>query len=405
MVKKQSLYIMTFCCILGLILAIFCSSRIVSAADTLKLGVIVPLSGAAAEPGTRMLKAIELAANDVNKSGGVLGKKIELVVWDEEAKVDKALTGAKKLIMQDKVWGLVGGYRTGVSLAIIDVSADEKVIWMITDSVGDQITDKIKENYDKYKYTFRSQSPASDFAKNGIPFLTDVVKTKKYFYVSENTQWTKSLGEALNKFAVPLGIECVGTVECDPGATEFTSEIEKIRQANPGAVICSLAAAAGPAFARQYAEARIRIPIMYCAGIMTFQDVVQGLGDKANYQCTMAWLWDIPVTPKTLDFYKRYTQYYARPGGSEDSRGYDGLMLIVEGIKKAKSFDVDKVAKALEGIEYVGVSGKFVFGKDHQPKYGQGLLEPIIVQWFNKKGYVIYPPRLANSAFKLMPSK
>jgi len=405
MESKRSLYIMTFLCVLGLILTIFCSSSIVSASDTLKLGVIVPLSGAAAEPGTRMLKAIELAANDVNKAGGVLGKKIELVVWDEEAKVDKALTGAKKLIMQDKVWGFVGGYRTGVSLAIMDVSADEKVLWMITDSVGDQITDKIKENYNKYKYTFRSQSPASDFARNGIPFLTDVVKTKKYFYVSENTQWTKSLGDALSKFATSLGIECVGTVECDPGATEFTSEIEKIRQANPGAVICSLAAAAGPAFARQYTEARINIPIMYCAGIMTFLDVVQGLGDKANYQCTMAWLWDIPVTPKTLDFYKRYTPYYARPGGSEDSRGYDGLMLVAEGIKKAGSFDVDKVVKALESIEYVGVSGKFVFTKDHQPKYGKGFLEPIIVQWLDKKGYVIYPQKLANSTFKLMPSK
>ena len=403
--KKQLLWEKVLGFIFWLILLTFCSSELVSASDTLKLGVIVPLSGTAAEPGTRMLKAIELAAQDVNKSGGVLGKKIELIVWDEEAKVDKAVTGAQKLIMKDNVWGFVGGFRTGVSLAIMDISADYKKLWMITDSVGDQITDKIVANYDRYKYTFRSQSPASDFAKCAIPFLTEIVKTKKYFYLSENVLWAQSLGEALKKFSAPLGIECVGTVECDPNATEFTSEIEKIKRANPGAIISSLACAEGPAFARQYSEARVGIPVMYCAGIMTFQDVVQGIGNKANYQCTQAWCWDIPVTPKTLDFYKRYTKYYTRPGGSEDTRSYDGFMLLVEGIKKAGSFDVEKVVKALENIEYVGVSGKFVYGKEHQPKFGRGFLEPIIIQWLDGKGYVIYPSTLGTASFKMMPSK
>lgn len=371
----------------------------VHAAETLKIGVLVPLTGPIAEGGTRMLKAIELATNEINQAGGVLGRKIELKVWDTEGKVEKGVTGAKKLILQDDVWGLIGTYRSGVTLAVQDVAWEHKKILMVTDAASNEITRRVKENYDKYKYTFRSAASIDQFAELMIPFITDVVKAKSYFYVSETTLWTKELGDVVKKFADTHGIKFLGSVECDPAATEFTSEIAKIKNANPDAVLCSLAGAAAVPFAKQYYENKVGKPIIYGLGMITFKNVIMEMGEKANYQSTAAFCWDIPVTPKTLGFYEKYTKVYSRPGGYEDVRSYDGMYVLIDGIKRAASLDVEKVIKALEKTNYTGVAGRYVFGEDHQCKLGKGFLEGVVVEWVNGKDYILYPPNVAKSKY------
>jgi len=384
------------------LLMIFALGLEANAAETLKIGVLVPLTGPVAEGGTRMLKAMEMATDEINKAGGVLGRKIELKVWDTEGKVEKGVTGAKKLILQDDVWGLIGVYRSGVALAVQDVVPEFKKIFMVTDAASNDITRRVKENYDKYKYTFRSAASIDQFADLMTPFLSDVVKAKSYFYVSETTLWTKELGDVAKKFADANGIKFLGSVECDPAAQEFTSEIAKIKNANPDAVLCSLAGAAAVPFAKQYYENKVGKPIIYGLGMITFKNVIMEMGEKANYQSTAAFCWDIPVTPKTLSFYEKYTKVYSRPGGYEDVRSYDGMYVLIDGIKRAGSLDVEKVIKALEKTDYTGVAGRYVFGKDHQCKLGKGFLQGVIVEWVNGKDYILYPPNVATS--KLIPA-
>jgi branched-chain amino acid transport system substrate-binding protein len=370
-----------------------------NAAEALKIGVLVPLTGPVAEGGTRMLKAIELATDEMNQAGGVLGRKIELKVWDTEGKVEKGVTGAKKLIMQDDVWGLIGTYRSGVTLAVQDVAFENKKILMVTDAASNEITRRVKENYNKYKYTFRSAASIDQFAELMVPFLTEVVKAKSYFYVSETTLWTKELGDVVKKFADIHGIKFLGSVECDPAATEFTSEIAKIKNVKPDAVLCSLAGAAAVPFAKQYYENKVGKPIVYGLGMITFKNVIMEMGEKANYQSTMAFCWDLPVTNKTLEFYKKYTKLYSAPGGYEDVRSYDGMYILMDGIKRAGSLDVEKVIKTLEKTDYTGVAGRYVFGEDHQCKLGKGLLEGVIIEWVNGKDHVLYPPSVAKSKY------
>lgn len=384
------------------LLMVFVFGLEANAAEALKIGVLVPLTGPIAEGGTRMLKAMEMATDEINKSGGVLGRKIELKVWDTEGKVEKGVTGAKKLILQDNVWGLIGVYRSGVALAVQDVVPEYKKIFMVTDAASNQITRRVKEDYNKYKYTFRSAASIDQFAELMIPFLTDVVKAKSYFYVSETTLWTKELGEVVKKFADTHGIKFLGTVECDPAAQEFTSEIAKVKDANPDAVLCTLAGAAAVPFAKQYYENKVGKPIIYGLGMITFKNVIKEMGEKANYQSTAAFCWDIPVTPKTLSFYEKYTKVYSRPGGYEDVRSYDGMYVLIDGIKRAGSLDVEKVIKSLEKTDYIGVAGRYVFEDDHQCKLGKGFLQGVIVEWVNGKDYILFPPHVATS--KLIPA-
>jgi len=398
----QKMSIMGKVWVIVVLLMAFALGLEANATETLKIGVLVPLTGPIAEGGTRMLKAMEMATDEINKSGGVLGRKIELKIWDTEGKVEKGVTGAKKLILQDDVWGLIGVYRSGVALAVQDVVPEYKKIFMVTDAASNQITRRVKEDYNKYKYTFRSAASIDQFAELMIPFLTDVVKAKSYFYVSETTLWTKELGEVVKKFADTHGIKFLGTVECDPAAQEFTSEIAKVKNANPDAVLCTLAGAAAVPFAKQYYENKVGKPIIYGLGMITFKNVIAEMGDKANYQSTAAFCWDIPVTPKTLSFYEKYTKVYSRPGGYEDVRSYDGMYVLIDGIRRAGSLDVEKVIKALEKTDYIGVAGRYVFEDDHQSKLGKGFLQGVIVEWVNGKDYILFPSHVATS--KLIPA-
>jgi branched-chain amino acid transport system substrate-binding protein len=372
----------------------------VDAAETLKIGVITALTGPTAEPGMRILRAIEMATKEINESGGVLGRKVELVVWDAESKVEKGITGAKKLILQDDVWGLIGVYRSGVALAVQDVAMEHKKIYMCSNAASNEITKRVKDDYKKYKYTFRSSAAIDQWGELMVPFFTEVVKAKSYFYVSETTLWAKELGEVVKRYADKRGIKLLGSVECDPAATEFTSEISKVKEANPDVVLCTIAGAGGLPFAKQYYDLKVKKPIVYGLGMLTYKKMIEEMGEKANYQCTLAFCWNIPVTPKTLGFYEQFTKGYGVPPvGYEDVRSYDGMHILIDGIKRAGSLDVERVIKALEKTDYMGVAGRYVFDESHQCKWGKGLLEGVIIEWLNGKEYILYPRSVATSKY------
>jgi len=172
-----------------------------------------------------------------------------------------------------------------------------------------------------------------------------------------------------------------------------------VKEANPDVVICTLAGAAAIPFAKQYTELKVGKPIIYTLGTITFKKVIKDIGNKADYQSTLAFCWDVPITPKTIPFYKKFTEYYSRPGGYEDVRSYDGMHILAEGIKKAGTLDTEKVIKALEKTDYIGVAGRYIFDESHQCKLGAGLLEGVLVEWVGGKDYILYPKKVATSEY------
>jgi branched-chain amino acid transport system substrate-binding protein len=369
------------------------------AADSLKIGVLVPISGPPAEGGTRMLKSIKIATEEINEAGGVLGKKVELEVWDDEAQVDKGVTGAKKLLLKDKVWALIGGYRSGVTLAQQEVAAEQKRIYMVTDSASNEITDRVKQDYNKYKYTFRSVMNVDQVGELMLPVLTEVVRAKTYFYVAETTVWSRDLAELLRKAAESRGIKRVGYVECDPAAQEFTSELAKIKEANPDVVLCALSGSNDVPFVKQYIGLKVSKPLCFHAADIIFKT---DLGEHGNYLICMAYSWKLPLTPKTLPFYEKFTKVHGEPDGWQDMRSYDGMHILIDGIKRAGSLDVEKVIKSLEATDYMGAAGRYVFDDKHQCKWGPGYLEGIIFQRIQGKDMILYPPKVAMG--KLAPA-
>ena len=369
--------------------------------EPIKIGALVPLSGAASEGGQRMKNAFELAAEDINDSGGVMGRKVDLGVYDTEVNSEKAVAGAKRLVEQDKVWGLVGGYVSGAVLAMVDVPMENKKVFMDTVAAAPQITGLVKDDYNKNKYLFRTGAHVTHFALNTMPFVTDIVHAKTYYYIAQDALWAKALGGVFEEMLGEKGVKKVGEAFVQRGTEEFASIIPDIKGSNPDVVISALVSAEGVPFAKQYYDAQVPAPFITTAGVLTFEDAIKGMGEKGNYVNFMAWAWDVPLTSKTQAFYKKYKERFeALPSGYEDVRSYDGLEVLAEGIRQANSLDADKVVAALEKIEYEGVAGKYVFDEEHQAKQGQGYLVGVLGEWQDGTATIFYPQSVATGEFQ-----
>lgn len=368
--------------------------------DAIKIGVTIPLSGPSADGGTRMLKSIQIATEEINAAGGVLGKKVALEVWDDETKVDKGITGIKKFMFKDNVWGVIGGYRSGVVLAQQDPIMEQKKIFMVTDAAAMDVTDRVGKDYNKYKYTFRSVMNVNQVGELMLPVLTDVMKAKTYFYLAETTVWSRDLAEILRKTAEAKGIKRVGYAECDPAAQEFTSELAKIKEAKPDVVLCAISGSSDVPFAKQYYDLKVPHPLCFhAAAIMLKVD----LAEKGNYLSFMAYTWNIPITPKTVGFHEKFNKVHAQPDGWQDVRSYDGMHILIDGIRRAGTLDPEKVVAALEKTDFVGAAGRYVFDKNHQAKWGPGFTEGLILQRIEGKDSVLYPSSIAKRNFSRAP--
>ncbi len=372
-----------------------------AASEPIKIGALVPLSGAASEGGQRMKNAFELAAEEINNSGGVLGRQVELVFYDTEGNSEKAVAGAKRLIEQDQVWGLVGGYVSGAVLAMVDVPMENKKVFVDTVAAAPQITGLVKDDYDKYKYLFRTGAHVNHFALNTMPFVTDITQAKTYYYIAQDALWAKALGGVFENMLSEKGVQKVGESFVQRGTEEFASIIPDIKAKDPDVVISALVSAEGVPFAKQYYDAQVPAPFITTAGVLTFEDAIKGMGDKGNYVNFMAWAWDVPLTSKTQPFYKEYKERYeALPSGYEDVRSYDGLLVLAEGIRQANSLEPDKVVEALEKIEFEGVAGKYVFDEEHQAKQGEGYLVGVLGQWRDGQAVIFFPDNVATGQFQ-----
>ena len=365
--------------------------------EPIKLGVLVPLSGPAAGGGRKMADAFAMAAEEINHSGRVLGREIELVVFDTETDPDKAVAGAERLIEEDGVWALIGVYRSGVALAIAEVAADHKAIFLDTVAADPAVTRLVADDYERYKYVFRTGASSPQFVLNVVPFLTEIVKAKTYYFVGEDTVWAHSVAKG-NKAILEEqhGIKEAGTAFAAAGATEFATILSDIKAKDPDVVICSMVGAGGEPFASQFYDARVPAALIATAGLLTFQDTIRGLGERGNYISFMAWAWKVPMTEKTLPFYEHSEEKYGCfPSGYEDVRCYDGLYVLADAISRAGSLDADLVIAALEETDQIGVSGRLVFDASHQVRWGEEYLTGVIGQWMDGEAKILWPTSIA----------
>jgi len=348
---------------LGLVLSFFgliaISSQAIAADCPIKIGGLAPLSAPGSVTGGEAMRvAMLLAERDINAAGGVLGCDIEVVIADTEGLPEKSRAMMERLITQDGVVAIGGGYHSSVGVAGKDVANDRGVPVVFAETWNDTITG------DKQKYIFRI-APLSSWASGVIwKFAAQAPGVKKVVIITENTDYGIPAAAECEKGLGSKGIDSV-TFGVDIGTQDFAGIVERVKAENPDYVIVLLTGEAGYNYTQQAADAGIG------PQDMMFHANQAGLESKAWWENVpdgnLAFMARVGV-PETLyndSALKMAADYKSQTGkdGVESYalEAYDSIGVIAQAINEAGSTDGDAIVTALENISHEGTLGRIYF--------------------------------------------
>lgn len=357
-------------------------------ADEVKIGVLSPHTGPFASGGESLKHSLQIAVENLNNKGGVLGKKIVLISYDTEGRVDKAKVEALKLIEKDKVSAIIGAYLTEETVVVNEVCALKKVINMVPIAASSEITDNVASNYNRYKYIFRVSYSIPQWAEMLGKFI-ESKGLKKYAFVGANIRWNMELAGVLEKWAAKKGIKKVYETFYSPKNISLEPVFHGLKKSNPEVVIIGDPGKGSLEFTKKYYEKKITYPLLSVGGTLGDTRVVAGLNLPGGLYFQAATYEGNNL--KTDNYFNQFKKTFGyKPVGYSDALPYDALIVYASAVEKARSFDTEKVISALESGTFEGLSGVYRFKKNHQADWAGGSkLSGTVVKWENGKGIIV----------------
>ena len=329
------------------------SSLSAMAADPLKIGVNGPFTGGSSPLGVSMRDGVRLAADEINKAGGVLGRPIQLIERDDEAKNERGVQIAQELISKERVAAVVGYINTGVALASQRFFQEAKIPVINNVATGSVITHQFDDKPENY--VFRNSAHDSIQA----PMIVEEAITRRGFkkvaILADSTNYGQ-LGRAdLEKALEQKGVKPVATEKFNIKDVDMTPQLLKAKEAGAEAV---LTYAIGPELA-QIANGMTKlgwkVPMIgsWTLSMANFIDNAGPGGEGARMPQTFI---QEPTTPKRQSFIVSYLKTFNPKNSRIDSpvsaaQGYDSILLLAAAIKQAGSTEGPKVKAALEDLK------------------------------------------------------
>ena len=323
------------------------------AADPIKIGVDGPFTGGSSSMGVSMRDGVRLAAAEINKAGGVLGRQIELVERDDEAKNERGVQIAQEFINKEKVTAVVGYINTGVALASQRFFQDAKIPVLNNVATGSIITHQFDK--DPENYVFRNAAHDSIQAPMIVEEAIGRRGYKKVAILADSTNYGQLGREDLEKALKAKGITPVAVEKFNIKDVDMTAQLLKAKEAGAEAV---LTYGIGPELA-QIANGMTKlgwkVPIVgsWTLAMANFIDNAGPGGDGARMPQTFI---QEPTTPKRKAFIDNFVTTFKPKNNRMDSpvsaaQGYDSIYLLAAAIKQANSTEGPKVKAALEDLK------------------------------------------------------
>ena len=323
-----------------------------AAAEPIKIGVAGPFTGGSSSMGVSMRDGVRLAVDEINKSGGVLGRQLLVIERDDEAKNERGVQIAQELINKEKVTAVVGYVNTGVALASQRFFQEAKIPVMNNVATGSLITTQFKDQPENY--IFRNSAHDSIQA----PMIVEEAITRRGFkkvaILADSTNYGQ-LGRAdLEKALEVKGMKAVAVEKFNIKDVDMTAQLLKAKEAGADAV---LTYAIGPELA-QIANGMTKlgwkVPMVgsWTLSMANFIDNAGPGGEGARMPQTFIQQAD---TPKRKAFIDSYLKTFKPKNNRIDSpvsaaQGYDSVLLLAAAIKQAKSTEGPKIREALENL-------------------------------------------------------
>lgn len=330
-----------------------------SSADTIKIGWYGPLSGSAASVGVSGETAVKLAVKQINEAGGVLGKQVELVEYDDQGSSEVSVKNVTRLIEQDQVVGIVGSHLSASVLATSAINEEAEIIQMGTG------TSDIWTNIG-LAYTFRSTVCSNLFNQDCYQSMVTMGATK-IATLSAETEYAQLATQTVVDLIEADGVMTVVAQEgYTSGDTDFSGQITKMLAAEPDGVLIN---GGGEDLGKIVKQLRMQGYEGYIYGIESLADqqTLELAGEYADdviFSCCYFVPQNVEDAQSDVerDFLAAYEAEYGELPVSEVAyRAYDGMNILCQAIELAGSTDGPAIRDALMGNTFTGIAGTFDF--------------------------------------------
>ena len=377
-----------------------------SATAPIKIGVIAEAQAVA---GSSIPQAAQMAADEINANGGVDGRKIEIVTYDNHSSSADSVRAFQRAVNEDKVNIVIASYISEVVLALEPWASRLKTPFITPGAASNEISKSVHADYEKNKYTFHgyltSAALALSVCDGAKELLVDQKHMKTAVIMSEDAAWTTPLDVGYEECLPKIGLKVLDHIRFSPDTTDFTPIFNKIEAAKPDVIITGISHV-GVQPTVQWKNQEVPIPMFGISSQATNSTFGKDTNDAANgvlYQGVSGP--GVAVTPKSIPFAEGFKTKYGNYPSYAGYTSYDEVYYIADAVKRAGSTDADKLVDALEKTDWEGTIGRVQFyGKDdaftHSLKYGKGLLTGLMLQWQDGKQVAVWPQEVAKAQMK-----
>jgi branched-chain amino acid transport system substrate-binding protein len=384
-------------------------------AQNIKIAILGPM---AFVQGENHWAGAEMARDEINKAGGINvgGKRrqIELIRADtnEIQSVPDATNAVERAITRDKADFLIGGFRSEAVLAMQEVAADYKKIFLGAGAAHPQLGARVEQNPERYKYWFRvTPLHVGDLVKASFAVIGVAadqfrkqrnIENPKVAIIAEKAIWTEGIVKAAQANFPKMKLDVVGTWQPSAVATDVTAEIAAIQRASADIVFTVLSGPVGIVVGRQMGEHNLSAIAVGINVEAQKDEFWQAAAGKANYVATLDTVSEVEMTPKTIPFYRAFRERFKKSPTYNAAGSYDAMHLLKETIEKAASTDADKLVPVLQKTVFTGVAGVIEFDKRHDLTFGPTRVTGLAIQWQDGKKVPFWPPQVKGTQpFKL----
>lgn len=331
-------------------------------ADTIKIGGLAPLTGSVAQYGNAVNNAVQLAVDDINAKGGVLGKQIEYKCEDEKGDVNEAITAYSTLVDNDKIVALVGDVTSKPCEAVAQKAATDNLPMITASGTAEDIT---KAGSNVFRACFIDPYQGQLMASYAAKKLG--AKTAAILYDTGDT-YSTGIAEAFEQAAKDNGIQVTNKEGYTTGSSDFKAQLTNIKASNPDVIMIPVYYSDVALIAAQAKSIGITSKLLGADG---WDGVLEKI-DSSNVGVLSNAFFCSQYSAQSTDpdlqaFLKKYKETYNTDANMFSVLGYDAMQILAAAIEKAGSTDSNAIINALKQTDYKGLTGTTTFDENRNP--------------------------------------
>jgi branched-chain amino acid transport system substrate-binding protein len=358
----------------------------VSEEGPISIGASLSLSGEYARIAADQHNAYKLFVKQVNDSGGLLGRQIELTVLDDRSNPETGARLYERLITEEDVDLLMGPYSSAVTGGMMPIAERYEMVNIAPMASADELFQQ------GVRYSFQVITPASHYLDGALDIMEEE-GLKTFVVVGEDSAFPAALLKGLEAITEERGFELLYSELYPVGTRDFSAIIQKIEDAQPDAIMGGTYAEDAIAFTRQLKELGVDAPVIALTVGAAENEYWESVGD-AGQHIMGASHWEPELdTPGNDKFVKAYKAEYGKDPGYHAAGSFAGMQLLQRAVEACECFDHKKIREELIDLETETLFGVF----DVDENGAQVGKIGVMVQWFNGKKKIIWPDEEANA--------